>query len=122
NVVVQMNKTSPNPSYAAHFCMADSNTFIECDFSMVGSGLGYPLALNNTTPGHPFPQNNFLYGCSLGGGAILVVGDIGDHFFVNHTTRDGEPLPDHPKLHGFTDMGEFFSDVVVNKNLASMEL
>lgn len=123
NVVIQVNKTSPNPAYGAYFAMVDSNTFIECDFNVVGSGLGYPLVLSNTeTPGHPFPQNNFFYGCSLGGGTILVIGDIGDHFFVNHTTMDGEPLPTHPNIKGFTDRGEFFSDLVVNKNTPALEL
>ncbi|GEM_PF-3579374 len=122
NLVVQVNRTPQNPSYAALFNMCDSNTFIECDFNVVGTGIGFSLMLNNSTPGHPFPQNNFFYGCSFGQSEIGVNGEIGDHFFVNFTTRDGEPIPTHPKLHGFTDMGEFFSHLVVNRDGANVEL
>lgn len=116
NVVIQINKTASVASYAAHLCFADSNTFIECDFNVVGTGLGFPLNLNNTTPGHPFPQNNFFYGCSLGGGPINVMGiaDIGEHIFAGHTTADGEAIPSHPKLMGYTDKGYFFGQYGYN--------
>ncbi|MBA2125066.1 hypothetical protein DLM45_02345 [Hyphomicrobium methylovorum] len=109
DVVIQVNKTTQN-SYGIMLGMADSNTFIECDSNVVGTGQGHPLCLLNTDAAYPFPQNNFFYGCSLMGNTILVAGpgDIGDHIFVNHTTRDSEPLPSHPKLRGFSDMGEFF--------------
>jgi len=47
---------------------------------------------------------------------------IGQNMFVNMTTMDGETLPTHPKLLGFTDTGKFFNDIVVDKNVPAFEL
>ena len=109
-VIVQINKHPDGATSALHLGMTDSNTFIECDFKVTGAGLGAPTLFNGVTDnnGSVYPVNNFFYGCSLQGGMIEVRGTISDNTFVNYCTRDGEQVPAHPNLRGFTDRGQFF--------------
>lgn len=125
--IIQINKAAANPTFAMLLAMTDSNTFIEVDADTIGTGLGFGVRFSAlTSNGFPFPQNNFFYGCSIKG--IDVAEDagtgklIGQNMFVNMTTMDGETLPTHPKLLGFTDTGKFFNDIVVDKNVPSFEL
>lgn len=126
--VFQLNTTESGYTAGCLLQYCDSNTFIECDFSVYGDGVGYALVLSDdSSGGYPYPQNNFFYGCSTVGG-VQVFGDIDDHVFVNHTTKDLEGLPSHAKLRGFTDDGRFFgtwrhvSDLVVRKDLPALVL
>lgn len=104
--VVQINKGVTNPTYALQFNFTDSNTFIEIDASVTGSGTGY-AALFSGTSNALYPQNLFFYGCSLIGGTV-VDGTISKNYFVNFTTRDSETIPTDANLIGNTDQGQFF--------------
>lgn len=125
--IIQINKAASNPTFAMLLAMTDSNTFIEVDADTIGTGLGFGVRFSAlTSNGFPFPQNNFFYGCSIKG--IDVAEDagtgklIGQNVLVNMTTMDGETLPTHPKILGFTDTGKFFNDITVDKNVPALEL
>lgn len=123
--VIQLPRRPVN-TYGAIFRFCDSNTFIECDIGVYGEGMGFGvLYQDGSNPGSPYPQNQLMYGCSLAGGAgvyeINPVG-IGPNFFVCHTTRDGEGLPYHAKLKGFSDDGYWFSRPEVHMNAPGLIL
>ncbi|GEM_PF-2007255 len=125
--IIQINKGTVNPTFALQLNMTDSNTFIEVDADTVGSGIGYGLRLSAlTSNGFPFPQNNFFYGCSIKGYDVAEDAGtgklIGQNMFINMTTMDGETLPTHPKLVGFTDTGVFFYSPVISGTLPGYEL
>jgi hypothetical protein len=117
-------------STSGYFEFCDSNTFIEVDFTYQSdaptSGTAYGITLNGSN-NSGYPQNNFFYGCSLKG-QINVIGTIGDHFFINFPTVDGEIIPNNPNLRGITDTGklfgsfEAFQDLTINKNSAAYKL
>lgn len=126
--------STTEPVYGAFLKFCDSNTFIECDLSVYGpsTDVGYGLGLSDAdNPGNPYPQNNNFISCSLsGGGPSGVVGGvsvietnatgIGKNMFVSYPTADNEPVPDHPKLLGYTDTFEFFGDMVLSKEFSSL--
>lgn len=110
NGFVQVARTATE-SRAVLLDFCDSNTFIECDFNVFGTGNGIGILFNSGTR-NAYPENNFFYGCSVnaigvneGGGKL-----IGDQFFFAFTQKDGESLPTHPKLRGFTDNGQYFGE------------
>ena len=127
--------TSLSYSSAAYIEFADHNTFIACDFtvwdySTTGLGNAYGLYLNGTN-NNGYPQNNFFYGSSVLNvqtQEVTGTGAIGNNFFYNFTTQDGEIVPTHPKLKGITDIGNIFgsfttnSDFSINTNSASLSL
>ena len=109
--VTEVPKSSSSVSYGAYFEFTDSNTFIECDFGVSGSGTGYGIMLNAANNNN-YPQNLFFYGCSLEGNVATyeVSGaSLSDNFFYSFTTKDGEVPPVHPKLHIITDEGDLLS-------------
>lgn len=124
--IIQINKGTVNPTFALQLNMTDSNTFIEIDADTIGSGIGYGLRLSAlTSNGFPFPQNNFFYGCSIKGYDVAEDAGtgklIGQNTFINMTTMDGETLPTHPKLLGFTDTGVFFYSPVISGAVPGFE-
>lgn len=109
---VQVARTA-TPSYAAALDFCDSNTFVEVDFGVYGAGNGAGLLLRSQNR-NAYPENNFFYSCSIQTSVQVIEGGgkfIGDHFFFAHTLKDGETIPRHPKLRGFTDAGSFFGEV-----------
>lgn len=125
--VVQLPRVAgPGGAHGAYFKFCDSNTFIECDIGVYGSGNGAGVLFSSTdNAGFPYPQNQFMYGCSLSGGVSVYEPNstsIGPNFFVCHTTRDGEGLPNHPQIKGFSDDGFWFSDPEVVKDAAAVVL
>lgn len=121
NGFIQVARTTTE-SRAVLLDFCDSNTFIECDFNVFGAGNGLGVLFNSGTR-NAYPENNFFYGCSInaigwneGGGKF-----IGDQFFFAFTQKDGESLPTHPKLRGFTDNGQYFGEVfTLRQNLARL--
>jgi hypothetical protein len=117
-------------STAGYFEFCDSNSFIEVDFtyqadtSPVGTAHGVTF---NGSSNAGYPQNNFFYGCSLKG-TVNVIGTIGDHFFINYPTVDGEIIPNHPNLRGITDTGIIFGALTakehftISRTFASLKL
>lgn len=100
---------------------ADSNTFVEVDFAVNGGGQGYGVTYNSLTR-TAFPQNNFMYGCSVTSFNVIEDGShvSGTNLLVNHTTQDGETLPTHSKIIGFTDIGQWLSNLQVNKDFGDV--
>lgn len=119
--VVQVNKNAGGMTAALELAFADSNTFIEIDFLSVGSGLGVGVHLNSLTR-TAFPQNNFMYGCSVN--SWYVTEDAshksGRNMVVNMPTQDNEALPTHPAIIGFTDEMEFLSSPVIDKDFGDV--
>ncbi|PJR90067.1 hypothetical protein CN878_20550 [Ochrobactrum sp. 695/2009] len=80
----------------------------------------------NKMLGFQYPQNNFFYGCLIKGYDVAEAPGtgklIGPNMFIHMTTMDGETLPAHPKLPGFTDTGKFFNAIVIDKNVLAYEL
>jgi hypothetical protein len=102
---------------AGYFEFCDSNSFNEVDFTYQSdsptSGTAYGVTFNGTNNAG-YPQNNFFYGCSLKG-TVNVIGTIGDHFFINFPTVDGEIIPNNPKLRGITDTGIIFGNLTATE-------
>nr|WP_313010726.1 hypothetical protein [Brucella intermedia] len=100
---------------------ADSNTFLEVDFTVSGVGQGYGVTYNALSR-TAFPQNNFMYGCSVTSFNVIEDGShvSGTNLLVNHTTQDGETLPTHSKIIGFTDVGQWISNLQINKDFGDL--
>lgn len=104
----QVKRAAVGESYGAYLEFTDSNTWIECDLNVYGTGAGFGLQLNGASNTN-YPENNFFYSCSINGMAVNEgPGGIGDNFFYGHTTKDLEPIPSHAKLRGITDTGKLF--------------
>lgn len=104
----QVKRSAVGESYGAYLEFTDSNTWIECDLNVYGTGNGFGLYLNGAS-NTAYPENNFFYGCSIiSFGVNEGPGLIGDNFFYGHTTKDMESIPSHPKLRGITDTGKLF--------------
>lgn len=121
NGFIQVARTTTE-SRAVLLDFCDSNTFIECDFNVFGAGNGIAVLFNSGTR-NAYPENNFFYGCSINAIGINEGGGkfIGDQFFFAFTQKDGESLPTHPKLRGFTDNGQYFGEVfTLRQNLGRL--
>lgn len=121
NGFIQVARTTTE-SRAVLLDFCDSNTFIECDFNVFGAGNGVAVLFNSGTR-NAYPENNFFYGCSINAIGINEGGGkfIGDQFFFAFTQKDGESLPTHPKLRGFTDNGQYFGEVfTLRQNLGRL--
>jgi hypothetical protein len=122
NGFVQVARTSSS-SKAALFDFCDSNTFIECDFNVYGTGNGDAMEFRSTTRDF-YPENNFFYSCSINSIKVTEGSGkfIGDQFFYAFTTKDNEILPDHRKLRLITDVGSAkgMGDYEIRKSTGSV--
>lgn len=108
---IQMNKRpTANACQGLYLGFTDSNQFHEVDVIMVGNGFGYGITFSDQdNPGLPYPQNNLFVGCSIGGDAPRVIGDVGRNYFQHYAMKDNESLPSNKfSLRGMTDEGLFF--------------
>ena len=122
--IVQVKKSaSGGNTFAAEFSFCDSCTFIEVDFASTGTGNGFGVHLNSMVR-TAFPQNMFMYGCSVTSWLTSEDGThkIGKNRVINLPTMDGEQLPTHPYITGVTDTGTDLSDIVIDKDYASIVL
>jgi hypothetical protein len=88
-------------AYAGYFEFMDHSDFINADFQNPNcSSCGLYL---NGTNNASYPQNLFFYGSSVTG--VSTSGNIGNNFFYNYTTADGEIPPNNSLLHVVTDTG-----------------
>jgi hypothetical protein len=88
-------------AYAGHFQFMDHSDFINADFQNPNcSTCGLYLDGTSNTS---YPQNLFFYGSSITG--VSTTGTIGNNFFYNFATADGEVVPNNPLLHVMTDVG-----------------
>lgn len=108
NGVVQIARHASYYVYAGYFGFTDSSTFSEVDFSVYGTGVGYSgFFTTSSNPGGPYPQNLFFNGCSFQGDFHFDDG-VDDLVFLNHCTKDNEPIPYHAGVRGITDTGQLF--------------
>lgn len=103
--IIQINKHATNATRCLDLRFTDSNTFIEVDCSMTGSGSGYGAVFDGSQVAG-YPQNLHFFGCSIL--STFVSGTIGPNWFLGFSQYDGETVPTDTLLYGYDDAASFF--------------